>query len=103
MLHQLAVWAVVDNIFSENRCSQGTIYLFSVDILGLAIQDKLVALGADVDGCLFAKEDESEDIAKLRDSVLMSVGCQRRGKAAEVVDGLTFWRFSTKNRGGSMP
>lgn len=65
LFHELAIGTVVDNIPSEDRRGQDAIDLFGVDVLGLAIENEFVALGADVDGGLFAEEDKSEDIAKL--------------------------------------
>lgn len=65
LLHELAVGAVIDDIPAKDRRGQDTVDLLGIDILGLAIQDELVALGADIDGGLLAEENEGENIAKL--------------------------------------
>lgn len=65
LLHELAIGAIVNDVASEDRSGQGTVDLFSVDVLGLAVQDELVALGADVDGGLLAEEDKGKDVAEL--------------------------------------
>jgi hypothetical protein len=50
---------------TEDGGGKRRVHLFGVHITKLAIEDKLVALGAQVDGGLLAQEDESEDIAIL--------------------------------------
>lgn len=65
LLHELAVGAVVDDILPEHGGGQDTVDILGVDILGLAVQDEFVAVGAYVYGGLLPKEDEGEDIAEL--------------------------------------
>ncbi len=65
LLHELAVWAVVDDVGAEDWGGEAGVDLFRVDVLELAVEDEFVALGADVDGRLLAEEDEREDIAML--------------------------------------
>lgn len=65
LLHKLGVGAIVDDILAENRGSKDGVNLFGVDIANLAVQDEIVALGADVDGGLLSEEDEGEAVAIL--------------------------------------
>ena len=65
LLHELRVWTIVDDICAKDWCRQRTVDLLSVDILQLAVQDEIVALGAQADSGLLAQEDESEDISIL--------------------------------------
>ena len=67
MLHELAVWAVVDDVGAEDGGGELGVDFLGVDVLELAVQDEFVAVGADVDGGLLAEKDESEDVAKLSD------------------------------------
>lgn len=46
LFHKLGVGTIVDHIRPENRSRQWTIDLFRIDILKLAIEDKLVSLSA---------------------------------------------------------
>lgn len=65
LLHELRVWAIVDDISSEDWGCEAGIDLLSVDILQLSVEDEFVALSTDVDSGLLAKQDESEDVAVL--------------------------------------
>lgn len=65
LLHKLGVGAVVDDVLAKDRTGQIVIDLLGIDVLLLSVQDKLVALGADVYGGLLAEEDEGENIAVL--------------------------------------
>ena len=65
LLHELSVRAIVYDVLAKDRGSQDGVNILSADILQLAVQDELVALGADVDGCLLAQENECEDFAVL--------------------------------------
>lgn len=103
LLHQLAVGAIVDDISAEDGSGQDAVDLFSVDVLGLAVQNELVALGADVDGGLLAKENKGKDIAKLAVAVLVNNVMSKGRGGRGLWKRLTLLRFSTKNRGGSMP
>lgn len=100
MLHQLAVGAIVDDISSEDGSGQDAVDFFSIDVLSLAVENELVALGADVDGGLLAKKDKGEHVAKLS---VCRVSMYIVSKQRAIVSRLTLLRFSTKNRGGSMP
>lgn len=65
LLHELGVGAVVDDVASKDRSGQDGVDLLGVHILELAVENEVVALGADGDGGSLAKEDESEDITIL--------------------------------------
>lgn len=65
LLHELGVGAVVDDILAEHRGGERVVDLLSVDVLQLAIEDEVVALGAQADGGLLAEKNEGEDIAVL--------------------------------------
>lgn len=66
LFHELGVGAVVDDVATEDGGSQDSIDFFGIDILELAVQDKLVARGTNSDSGLFTKEDKGENIAKLQ-------------------------------------
>lgn len=78
MLHQLRVGTVVDNISAKDGRGQRTVDFFGIDVLQLAIEDEVVAFGAQADSGLLAEKDEGEDIAVLRAKKL-SVGWARAG------------------------
>lgn len=65
LLHQLGIGAVVDNVLAKDRGSERAVDLLGIDILVLAVEDEVVALGVEADRHLAAKEDEREDIAVL--------------------------------------
>jgi hypothetical protein len=65
LLHELRVRAVVDDILAENGRGEHRVDFLGVDVADLAVQDKVVAPGADVDGRLLAEEDEGEALAVL--------------------------------------
>ena len=65
LLHELGVGAVVDDILAEDGGGERVVDLLSVDILQLAVEDKVVALGSQADGGLLAQQDKGEDIAVL--------------------------------------
>lgn len=67
LLHELGIWAIVDDVLAKDRSGQNAVDLLRIDVLLLSIQDKLVALGADVYGGLLAEEDEGENFAVLQD------------------------------------
>lgn len=67
LLHELGIWAIVDDVLAKDRSSQNAVDLLRIDVLLLSVQDKLVALGADVYGGLLAEEDEGENFAVLQD------------------------------------
>lgn len=72
LLHELGVGAVIDNILAENWGGQGRINLLCVDILDLAVEDKVVALGIEAYCHFTAEENECENVAILHASVLAS-------------------------------
>jgi hypothetical protein len=43
LFHQLGVGAIVDYIFSKDRCCENAIDLLCVDILQLPVEDKIIA------------------------------------------------------------
>lgn len=49
----------------KDRCCQRRIHFFRTYIPKLAVENEIVALGAQVNGGFLAEEDESEDIAIL--------------------------------------
>lgn len=65
LLHELGVGAVVDNIASKNGSGQNSVDILSIHILELAVEDEVIALGAESDRGLLAEENEGEDVAKL--------------------------------------
>lgn len=66
LLHQLGVRAVVNHVPAEHGSSEDGVDLLGVDVLELAVQDKVVARGAEADRRLFAQENECEDVAILQ-------------------------------------
>lgn len=66
LLHKLSIWAVVYHMTPKHRSCKWGIDLFGADISKLAVQNEIVPLGAQVDGCLLTEENECEDIAILR-------------------------------------
>jgi hypothetical protein len=65
LLHQFGVRAVVNDVLAEDRGGEDGVDLLGADVSDLAVQDELVALGADINGGLAAQQDEGEDIAVL--------------------------------------
>jgi len=59
------VGAVVDDVLAKDGGGQDGVDVLSADVANLAIEDELVAVGADTDGGLAAEEDKGEDIAVL--------------------------------------
>jgi hypothetical protein len=67
LLHELRVGAVIDNIFAENGGCQDGVDVFGAHVADLAVQDEVVALGADVNGGLLSEQNEGEAVAVLRE------------------------------------
>lgn len=65
LLHELGVRAIVDNIAAEDGSSQDGVDFFSVDILKLAVEDKVVAGGSNSDGGSLSEENKCENVAML--------------------------------------
>ena len=65
LLHKLRVGAVVDNILAKHGGGEDGVNLLGVDVADLAVQDKVVALGADIARGLLAEEDKGEAVAIL--------------------------------------
>lgn len=95
LLHQLGVGAVVDDILAKDRSRERAVDLLGVDVLELAVEDEVVALGVETDSHLATEENECEHIAIL-------FGSQR---IASVAPGTrhTFFCWAKKNLYGSMP
>ena len=83
LLHDLGVGAVVDDILAKDRCGERVVDLLSVDVLQLAIENEVVAFGAEADGGLLAQEDESENI-----TVLLAAGKEEGVGVHAVGDGV---------------
>lgn len=66
LLHELGVRTVIHNIATKDRCRKRRIDLLSANVSKLAVKNKVIAFGAQVNGGLFAQENESEDIAVLQ-------------------------------------
>ena len=66
LLHELGVGAIIHNIATKNGCRKRRVDLLGADISKLAVENKFIAFGAQVNGGLFAQENESEDIAVLQ-------------------------------------
>jgi len=65
LFHELRVGAVIDDVFAENRGCERRVDLFGIDILQLAVEDKFIALCADIDSHLPPEHNEGEHIAVL--------------------------------------
>ena len=65
LLHELRVGAVVDDILAEYGGCKDGVDVLGADVLDLAVQDELVALGSEVYGGLFAEKDEGEAVSVL--------------------------------------
>lgn len=65
MFHELGVGAVVHDIGPKDGRGQFAVDLLSIDIFQLSIQNKLVALGPEINGGLLAQENESKDVTVL--------------------------------------
>lgn len=66
LFHELGIGAVVDNILAENRSGKDGVDLFGTHVAKFAVENEVVALGADAYGRLLAEENEGENIAMLR-------------------------------------
>ena len=66
LLHKLGVGTVVDNILAKDWGGEDGVYVLGADIANLAIEDEIIALGADTDRSLAAEEDKGEDITVLK-------------------------------------
>lgn len=65
LLHKLGIGTIVDYVATKNRGCEGGVDFFGIDITKLAIEDELVALGAQVNCGLLAQENESEYVTVL--------------------------------------
>ena len=65
LLHELRVRAVVDDVLAKDGGGEDGVDVLCADVLGLAVQNEVVARAADIDGSLLAQEDEGEDVAVL--------------------------------------
>lgn len=65
LLHEFRVGAVVDDVGTEDWGGDGTVDLFRVDVLELAVENEFVAVDAEVNRRLLSKEDEGKDISVL--------------------------------------
>lgn len=68
LFHQFGVWAVIDNILAKDRRSQDGINLLRIDILQLAIENKVIALSPQVHRSLLPQQYKRENIAILSQS-----------------------------------
>lgn len=69
LLHQLGVGAVIDDISSEDGSGQDTVNLLGVDILELAVENKVVSSRAHSHGRLLAEQDKGKHVA------ILSIDC----------------------------
>lgn len=67
LLHELRIGAVIDDITSKNRSGQDGVNLLGIDILELAVENKVVSRRSNSDSGLLSEEDKGEDIAKLQE------------------------------------
>lgn len=95
LLHQFGVGAVVYDILAKDRSSERAVNLLGVDILELAVENEVIALGVQTDSHLATQEDEGEHIAILFAS-------QRISSFAPGTRH-TFFCWAKKNLYGSMP
>lgn len=65
LFHELCVWHIVDDIFSEDWGRQDRVYFLGIDVFDLSIQDELIAFGSKIDSHFPAEEYECIDIAIL--------------------------------------
>jgi hypothetical protein len=84
LLHELRIGAVVDNILAENGSRKNGVDIFGAHVADLAVQDEVVALGADVDGGLLAEQNEGEAVAVLTEGKALD-GPQTKASAASRV------------------
>jgi hypothetical protein len=66
LLHELGVWAVIDDILAKHRSGEDGVNFLGIDIADLAVQDEFVASGADASSCFPAEEDEGIAVAELK-------------------------------------
>ena len=71
LFHEFGIRDVIHDTFTKDWSSQDRIYLFSIDIFELSVQDELVAFGPKVDRDFPTKKDESENITILESTVSM--------------------------------
>jgi hypothetical protein len=98
LFHQLRIRTIVDNILAENWCGKGAVNILGVDMAEFAIQDELVALGANIDSSFLAEQDKGENVAILESRVSHDLTRPRRPLGWH-----TFSLHSAKNLTGSMP
>lgn len=65
LLHELGVGAIIDNIAAKDGSSQDSIDFFGVDVLKLAVEDKVVASRPNSNGGALSEEDKGENVAML--------------------------------------
>jgi hypothetical protein len=65
LLHELGIGAVIDDIATKDRRRQHSIDFLGIDVLELAVENKVVAGGANSDGGLLAEKNKGKDVAKL--------------------------------------
>jgi hypothetical protein len=82
LFHKLRVGAVVDDVLAKHRRAQRGVDLLGVDVLDLAVENEVVALGVEAHGHLAPEQDEGEDVA-----VLLLVGEEELVRVHAVCDG----------------
>lgn len=95
LLHELRVGAVVNNVATKDRGGERRVNLFSANVAKLAIQDKVITFGAEIDRSLLAEENEGENVA-----ILPALVLERAPKEFPGEEGMgrhTFARASKKN------
>jgi hypothetical protein len=101
LLHELRVRAVVDDILAEDGRGEHRVDVLGAHIADLAVEDEVVALGPDIDGGLLAEQDEGKAVAVLCKAVQSATSIVLRVSVCPI--NLTFFLFSLKKRGGSIP
>ena len=91
LLHEFGIGAVIHDITTKNRSCKRRIDFLSANISELAVKDKIITLGAQVNRGLLAKKNKSEDVAILHTSSV------RKTYRIEVKNNFTFARQSKKN------
>lgn len=73
LLHQFGIRTIIHHPGAKNGSGKRTVNFLGIGIFQFAIQDELVALGAQEDGGFLAQENKGKDIAVLRLPLAISV------------------------------
>ena len=70
LLHELGVGAIVNHVATKNRGGEWRVDFLGANVTKLAIKDKVIALGAEIDRGLLAEKNKGENVAILRTLLL---------------------------------